>query len=306
MNLEYDNYYKFLVSLGIGLVALAAFVPWLFLKAPLDLLIKQEDIAAFTPVAQSIIQDRQNLVECIIDIIPWFSIISFTSGIVMIFYGAFLWRKRTQTFLDKQKELEVEILKQQLNPAAPKDVETKREIEAELELKRQSLEQPIKAINSESGHTELKVRSVINKVAETEEVLIEKFQDCFGSSYDVLSNQRLGDVIFDVILLSRIPINKSFVIEIKYIAKKFNYDWLRSNALKISHKNKLYQLDASQIPIPVLLVVGPERILSSIAIEEYKARIERERIFRKGKSRIIFLNEEDLEKITCDQLKRNF
>ena len=41
---EYSDFYKFIASVGITLIALSVFVPWLFLKEPFDLLQRQDEI----------------------------------------------------------------------------------------------------------------------------------------------------------------------------------------------------------------------------------------------------------------------
>lgn len=285
MNFEYEDFYKFIVSIGIGLLSLAVLVPWLFLKEPFDLLTPEADIQTLTPIAQSIIQERQTLIRQIIELMPYFSISSSGLGLVMIVLGGMLWWRKGQKVQDEMQQVNLALMRQQLETATREEVEDARIEEAKLEYSDPNV-----------------IDEVVTKVATIEEELTNKLKRCYASVFYVLANQRLGDTIFDIILLSRDRFRKSLILELKYAGKEFNYGWLRRGALQLSNKNRLYQLDANQIPISILLVVAPEKVLSATDTSSYAERIVRDRVFRKGKSRILFLAEEELEKLTCSRL----
>jgi hypothetical protein len=57
-----------------------------------------------------------------------------------------------------------------------------------------------------------------------------------------------------------------------------------------------------KLPISILLVVAPEKVLSATDTNSYAARIVRDRIFRKGKSRILSVAEEELDNLSCSRL----
>ena len=57
--IEYGDFYKFIVSLGIALVLAAILVPWLFLREPFDLMIEASRLSGLTPTAQQIVLLRQ-------------------------------------------------------------------------------------------------------------------------------------------------------------------------------------------------------------------------------------------------------
>ena len=48
--LDYQDYYRFVVSLGLFLTAAAVIVPWLFLREPFDLHITAKELAELTPL----------------------------------------------------------------------------------------------------------------------------------------------------------------------------------------------------------------------------------------------------------------
>jgi hypothetical protein len=51
--LEYGDYYKFVASAGIALIAGAVVVPWMFLREPFDLAVEASKIGLLTPDART-------------------------------------------------------------------------------------------------------------------------------------------------------------------------------------------------------------------------------------------------------------
>lgn len=305
MKIEYGDLYKFLVSVGVALVSLAILTPWLFFREQFDLLLTQEELDKLTPLGKVIIEYRQNLVFVFIQVIPYLSAFLAIFGLGLMIAGIRLWWIRSQKSLDEQQQISTEILRQQLRKATQEEVAAKSIEEATEELAQQpSL---IQEQQGEVSKSETSPYDEINKVAHKalaiEATLVEQLNKCFEKDFDVLSEQRFSDFIIDAVLLPKDPFRKSYTIEIKYTTRRLSYNWLRENALRISNKNRLYQLDVNQIPIPVLIVVAPAIVLSEIDEEEYRRRIGNESIFRKGKWRLIFLAEESLETSLCTQLR---
>lgn len=130
---EYGDCYKFLVSLGVGLVGIAIGVPWLFLHEGSDLLVDSVRLKALTPVAQSVILARQSILQEVLRIIPWASLLCLVTGIVLVVVGTIRWRAR-QKILDQKDQLEVTKLQFELKEMTPQETESKIQAEAEPEL----------------------------------------------------------------------------------------------------------------------------------------------------------------------------
>ncbi len=71
--LEYGDFYKFIASAGIALLAGSIAVPWLFLREPFDLAIDASKLKTLTPVAQSAVAHRQEMVGVILPLLRWVS-----------------------------------------------------------------------------------------------------------------------------------------------------------------------------------------------------------------------------------------
>src|SRR5580693_977320 len=105
--LEYGDYYKFIASAGIALIAGAVIVPWMFLREPFDLAIEASKIAQLTPDAQSVIHIRQHLVATIINYMPAASGVMAIIGAGLTGIGLYPWRLR-QSVRDKAEDLQNE------------------------------------------------------------------------------------------------------------------------------------------------------------------------------------------------------
>ena len=58
-NFEYSDFHKFIVSIGLGFILLALFLPWLMLKESFDLQMQKNEIEKLTEPAKQAIIYRQ-------------------------------------------------------------------------------------------------------------------------------------------------------------------------------------------------------------------------------------------------------
>jgi hypothetical protein len=92
--IEYGDFYKFVVSLGdrAGLAAILA--PRLFLREPFDLMIEASRLSQLTPAAQQIVLLRQTYLLRLLPVIPWFSFSLLMMGTSAIGVGLKKWYNR--------------------------------------------------------------------------------------------------------------------------------------------------------------------------------------------------------------------
>jgi hypothetical protein len=105
--IEYGDFYKFVVSLGIALVLAAILAPWLFLREPFDLMIEASRLSQLTPAAQQIVLLRQTYLLRLLPVIPWFSFSLLIIGAGAISIGLKKWYNR-QTLRDTSEDLGVQ------------------------------------------------------------------------------------------------------------------------------------------------------------------------------------------------------
>ena len=90
---EYTDLNKFFVSIGVFLIGLTFFLPWLFFRENFDLLIKSEDLKTYTDIARDILSQRQGIVSYFPTAILIISSITFLFGIIFCYKGIRGWIK---------------------------------------------------------------------------------------------------------------------------------------------------------------------------------------------------------------------
>ena len=107
-NINYDSFYKFLVSLGIILVILPLTVLIFLTTNSFDLQITAADLTQYTPTAQKVIAWRQSLPLLIEEKSTWWIIGGVNiCGVCLILYGLIKWHE-LQKIDDIFKKREVE------------------------------------------------------------------------------------------------------------------------------------------------------------------------------------------------------
>jgi hypothetical protein len=293
LDIEYGDFYKFVTSLGIGLIGISILAPWLFLREPFDLLNTQEDIRALTPVAQAIVENRQILVGGIISVLPYFSGITFALGCILLVWGSVLWFTRNQRITDKQHQVTLDKLLREFEAATPQQIESK--IRKEV-------------IKTELPETSKKVQeSVVSRVVNIENLLIEKIEMCYSSEYEVLSNQRLRDVFFDILLVAKDRFKKDLFVEIKYVRHPFSYNFIQDGFRQIAKIKSAYAEEANSLALGYLLIVVPESMKDVAKQEEIQGRLRATNSpFRKAKTYLRFISEEEIETMDCQRIRAIF
>jgi hypothetical protein len=238
--LEYGDYYKFIASAGIALIAGAVVVPWMFLREPFDLVIEASKIALLTPDAQNIIHARQHLIPATINFLPLVSGFMASVGAALTGLGLYSWRSR-QSVRDKSEDLQTEKLGKELKAMSPQQIETKAKNDLE---DAEELEPALRAVQSPSA---------VSSVLAVEQALIGRISSCLDSSMTIMTNQRLGNIEFDAII--RVKSTKRIIVEIKYIRKGFNRGWLSETVNNLASRMALYTKTFDESTSGLLLVV---------------------------------------------------
>lgn len=121
---EYSDLYKFIVSLGVILIAFAVLLPWLFLRESFDSLINTTELATLTPTAQALMTHRQNLALWFVQNIIWISALPAILGFTCLVSGILLWQRK-QRLADTKDELETEKLRLEVKSMSPEQIAVK-------------------------------------------------------------------------------------------------------------------------------------------------------------------------------------
>jgi hypothetical protein len=212
---EYSDIHKFFVSLGVVLIAFSIVTPWLIYREPFDLLIEKTKLEGLTDTAKAIIITRQNYLERIINIVPYFVITLFISGIALIVYGLFKWNKKQYQF-DKREILTNEKLEKEIEKMSSKAVVEK--LERAYEEGGKNVETNIKETQEEQKLTK---ENYIQEYISTEELFIKTIGKYFRKEFSFSINERVASK-YDCDLILRTNDNRfrhSFVVELKYYSR---------------------------------------------------------------------------------------
>jgi hypothetical protein len=287
--LEYGDYYKFVASAGIALLAAAVILPWMFLREPFDLAIEAAKIAQLSPQAQNIVHARQHLVATAIHYLPVASGLMLILGIVLTGSGLYPWRSR-QSVRDKSEDLQTAKLDKELKAMSPQQIETKAKNELE---NAEDLEPALQAVQSSSA---------LSSALAVEQALIGRISSCLGPSVKVMSNQRLGNLEYDAII--RTESAKQIIVEIKYIRKGFNRGWLSETVTSLSSKMALYTrtFDESSTGLLLVVIATSDSPLAR-KVTEISEELRLSHPSRLDNIRIRTIYEADIATISCPEVR---
>lgn len=254
--IEYGDFNKFLVSTGYLLIAIGLLLPYFYLKESFDLQIEAEKLKDFTLNAQEILNAKQSFALSLIKIIPYLSVISIFLGTIFLIFGGNKWRKK-QVIEDEKIKEEISKLK--------KD-NRKADFEFDLLRNGEKLSQEEVIRNKEN---EIKIEQPTISVNERiisaqssfllENLIIEKVKAEYSSRYNVITNFRLNNNEFDIILRSLevkniggLDLSKDTIFEIKYISKQITKRYVLNVLFNV---NKLISVYPKAITNPVVIFV---------------------------------------------------
>ena len=290
MKIEYSDLYKFIVSTGIALLALAFAIPWLFLRESFDLLLTEESLSQLAPVSRAIIEQRQEYLAVVFKLIPWISPTLAVLGLALLAVGIFMWWSRSQRLVDMRQQLELRNIERALTPAQQKDVEVKMLAEASDELE---------------GVPEVAMHTYTLDSSRIEKRIAHILEECYGEDHKLLSNQQIGHALFDFLLLSRkspLSVYRNYTIEVKYVRRGFKFGWLRDNLLKALYLSDIFEKETELPSFPVLMVVDGGDVLSRTAIRTYTDRLKAEMKSLGASASMVFISEAELDRMPCDRL----
>jgi hypothetical protein len=233
--LDFSDYYKFVVSLGVLLIALALLLPWLFLREAFDLQVTAEAIGRLPIESQAILADRRFLAHIAIQVIPWISTVLAGSGGVLAVAGLARWRRR-QLVRDEEEGLQVEKLRAEIRQLTPAEVASKGVKEAEAELPQTASARD----GAESSEPLPKFIGTVNRYLWAESLVLERLARYLPRSRRLLANVQVGDSEFDAIVQSK-GRDSDVLVEVKYASARNVWNRLDGLLPKLSGRRAVYE-----------------------------------------------------------------
>ena len=272
MKIEYSDLYKFLVSLGLGLIGLAFIVPWLFLKEPFDLLVTVSQLSSLTPTARDVIANRQALVSTFSSYVLWFSIASLFLGLVMVFVGLAAWWFRNQKLVDRRLAADVEtVVSQSKDIPEPELIKSAQE-EVNQE---QAVGTPDEALASAEQADEPTLKELPVDLSEPElyvwyeSLVTARLENCFKATHEVLVNKSIGGIRHDFVAIARENGFEDVLAEVKIVGSMAASARLPEHILESLNRFARYDDVYRRPSVGIIIFL----VLNGDEVGEFKAKV---------------------------------
>lgn len=195
--LQYDSFYKFLVSLGIVLITLPILVLLYILNADY-ILISQSDYNNLSAISLQSIQTHEHILHLIHMIVPIISIPLIVIGIILITIGSYKW-------YGIQKELDQQI---------KSDTITKKINATQLNASESTAKAYRELTSEQESDSQVSTEKVVKYMA-VEDKCFNHFLPKLSRKYHLKQNLLIGNVEYDIVGISRRNYT-DLIFEIKY------------------------------------------------------------------------------------------
>lgn len=272
--LQYDSFYKFLVSAGIVLIVAPILGAYYFLCNSRDLIIDKIELESLTDSSAQLLHQREMLLSVVLKYIPGICLGLFAIGLICLIYGGIKWRK-IQLELDEQTKLKTK--EQQANIKALTASEVAEKVLNE-------------SISDGKGEVETKAPDIMTA---SERILkgLQIQNKCFyylkrtlpAKYYDIQQNIRINRTDYDIIARAKYS-GVDYIYEVKYFTSRFPKPIIRDAAQRISLNGLEYTEALNRKCQAYLLIIVPDehydesyRILCSMpSIDEVKITLLKE------------------------------
>lgn len=217
--LDYGDFNRFLVSLGIGAILASVGAPVLLsLGTTDDVQLKQTDFDQLTAAGQEVVNDRLAWLQFVAKISPFLSGGPFALGVLLVLVGSIRWVGR-QRVSDAHKDEELRKIKYEVSQMTLEERSDRIEAEARQDLAQVIVERAESGDELDPGAiAELKAaKSLVASVHRLEDRVASALSVGLADDYEVMSGVRIGDRLeADFLIRPKGQSNTGLIIELKY------------------------------------------------------------------------------------------
>lgn len=250
---EYTDLYRFGASLGVILIGVAIFGPWVILRNDYGLILDSSTYASLQPQAQLLFDHKVKIFNDAQTSIFWIASVIFVLGAFILYKSVRNWFIKKQVHEDKKYEIESASFEEKQAARLQEIQEQKVDISTKLE--------PTTTNDS---------KRLISEISSLDMLVSGKLGRCFSEHFQVLSNLKIGSAYYDFILQARDKSTKDIIIELKTLQTFKTDDWLIKLLSNLTVTKDLYNLTQGNASRAILLIVKFE----SDKGQSYIARLE--------------------------------
>jgi hypothetical protein len=299
-NIEYSDYYKFRVSLGLVLLGLSPLLPWLFFREPFDLLITTDTLKTLTPDAQKFIAYRQATLLGSKWLVFAFSSASFLSGLAFLTTGLVAWKKK-QLRLDEHEIVTYTITQKELEEMSRPESPSEKLQRTISEVQASNRD----AVPDSQVQTDTQLLASVTKYAEVEEKVSKKLLEYFGDEYFVLSNRTINGAQFDNILQKKDGRPPDLIVETMYANSGFDLRVVQNRIKQLWDSSEIYFTSTKREVIGVVFLVSPKAKRNEKMFSRIEESVREEQKRHQSVITIQFVSEEEIDSLNLNDFRQD-
>lgn len=252
--LQYDSFYKFIVSVGIILIVAPLFCLHYLISGSYDIIITQEDANNLLPISSDLLNTKMQYIQNILKYLPITCIIIMIVGMGFTVWGCYKWLQIQKTLdritiLDlEEKELHYQKMSAQeiAEKVINEDIESYKDNDSTLP----------------SSYSTSTTTARIRKAFQIEDACYNYLKNKLKRNYNIHQNIKVDKCEYDIVALSKHD-NIDLLYEIKYLISASNakatfnrvIDRIEKHGVtyeNITHRNFKF----------IILIISPENISS--------------------------------------------
>lgn len=217
--LQYDSFYKFMVSAGIVLIAAPLVGLYYLLCNGNQILISQIEYDALSSTSMQFLEQRDKTILFVLRALPWLLGALILVGIICLVYGGVKWHS-IQKEIDTQTKLKTQEQKFNIKKLTASEIAVK--VIDEVADESESQNEP-----SETTTNVMLGRHNVVKAIEIENLCYSYVRQQHSRAYDIQQNVKLNNYACDILAVSKID-KIDYLFEIKY--------WINIPNLALFHR----------------------------------------------------------------------
>ena len=252
--LQYDSFYKFIVSVGIVLTIAPLFCLHYLISGSYDIIITQEEADNLSNISSDLLNTKMKYMQNIFKYLPITCIIIIIIGIIFTTWGCYKWLQIQKT-LDRITKLDLEEKELHLQKMSAQEIAEK--------VINEDIENHEKA-NSTSQilHSYSTASARIRKAFQIEDACYNYLKNKLKRNYNVHQNVKVDNCEYDIVASSKHD-NIDLLYEIKYWSTPINSKALLVRLInQIEKRGATYENTAHRNFRFIILIISPEDIPS--------------------------------------------
>lgn len=236
--LQYDSFYKFLVSLGLVLIITPFIGVYYLLNYSNENLLTVNKYTELSQKSLGIIEKKENILNLFLTLAPYIFIFTTILGIFLLIYGIIKW-KNLQKEIDEQTTIKTKVERTQLEKLTANEVLQKIESEEEINTKDK--------------------KQIYNRIQDAimaESFCFEYLSNQLSKDYIVEQNVRIYNSIFDIVALSK-KNKDDLIYEIKYYREKPDLHKYKYILDRLKKLKEVYEKSMNKTCKATLLIIIP-------------------------------------------------